>query len=200
MLTNMTKQQQLDALYAPYKKCKECPLGNLGRINVVFGSGNPDARLMLIGEAPGKEEDIQNNPFVGRSGQLLNRALNAANINREDVFITNIVKCRPPKNRRPTPQESTTCKNLLLLNQIKIIQPRVICTLGSTAIQELLAMPKLQITDIRGNIQKINNITIVPTYHPAYILRNPKKLEILINDLALAQELCDALPSTKNQE
>lgn len=186
----MTKQQQLDALYAPYKKCTQCPLGNLGRINVVFGSGNPDARLMFIGEAPGKEEDIQNNPFVGRSGQLLNRALNAANIKREDVFITNIVKCRPPKNRRPTPQESTTCKNLLLLNQIKIIQPRVICTLGSTAIQELLSMPKLQITDIRGKTQKIDNITIVPTYHPAYILRNPSKLEILINDLTLAQELC----------
>ena len=196
----MTKQQQLDALYAPYKKCTECPLGNLGRINVVFGSGNPDAYLMFIGEAPGKEEDIQNNPFVGRSGQLLNRALNVANINREDVFITNIVKCRPPKNRRPTPQESTTCKNLLLLNQIKIIQPLVICTLGSTAIQELLAMPKLQITDIRGKTQKMDTITIVPTYHPAYILRNPKKLEILINDLTLVQELCNTLPDIKNQE
>lgn len=187
----MTKQQQLDALYAPYKKCTQCPLGNLGRINVVFGSGNPNACLMFIGEAPGKEEDIQNNPFVGRSGQLLNRALNAANINREDVFITNIVKCRPPKNRRPTPQESTTCKNLLLLNQIKIIRPLVICTLGSTAIQELLSMPKLQITDIRGKTQHMDNITIVPTYHPAYILRNPKKLEILINDLMLVQKLCN---------
>ncbi len=185
-----TKQQLLDALYEPYKKCQQCPLGNLGRINVVFGSGNPDARLMLIGEAPGKDEDIQNAPFVGRSGKLLNQALSAVKINREDAFITNIVKCRPPKNRKPTPLESTTCTNLLLFNQIKIINPLVICTLGSTATQELLKIPNLKITEIRGNPYAMNGITVIPTYHPAYINRNPKKLEFLINDLALAQELC----------
>ncbi len=200
MPTEITKQQQLDALYAPYKKCKECPLGNLGRINVVFGSGNPDAFLMFIGEAPGKEEDIQNKPFIGRSGKLLNQALITANINREDTFVTNIVKCRPPKNRRPTPLESTTCKNILLLNQIRIIKPLVICTLGSTAIQELLSMPKLQISEVRGKIHELGNIVIVPTYHPAYILRNPKKLEVLINDLVLAQEQCDILRKAKKSK
>jgi len=199
MHKKITKQQQLDALYEPYRKCKECPLGSLGRINVVFGSGNPNARFMFIGEAPGKEEDIQNNPFVGRSGQLLNRALIAANINREDVFITNIVKCRPPKNRRPTPLESTTCKNLLLFNQIKIIEPLVICTLGSTALQELLATPNLKITEVRGILHKIEALTIMPTYHPAYILRNPKKLAILVGDLIRAQELCEKLSTMKNQ-
>lgn len=191
-----TKQQQLDALYEPYKKCKECPLGNLGRINVVFGSGNPDACIMFIGEAPGKQEDIQNNPFVGKSGQLLNRALNAANISREDVFITNIVKCRPPKNRKPTPRESATCTNLLLFNQIKIIKPLVICTLGSTATQELLRIPNLKITEIRGNPYVMNGITVIPTYHPAYIFRNPKNLEFLISDIILARTLCEKMTQT----
>jgi DNA polymerase len=186
----MTKQEQLNALYAPYKKCQQCPLANLGRTNVVFGSGNPDAELMFIGEGPGRDEDIQGFPFVGRSGQLLTRALNSIGIKREDVFITNIVKCRPPNNRRPTPQESATCKNLLLFNQIKIINPLVICTLGSVAIQELLAMPDLQISTIRGKPRALDDTIIIPTYHPAYILRNPAMLEVLIKDLTLAKKAC----------
>src|SRR5437870_4631307 len=117
------KQELLDKLYAPYKKCMECPLGNLGRTHVVFGEGNPDADLMFIGEGPGKEEDEQGRPFVGRSGKLLNHIFEIIGIHRKNVFITNIVKCRPPNNRKPLPIESNTCKSILLLNQIKIIRP-----------------------------------------------------------------------------
>src|SRR5205823_4093975 len=122
-------------LYKPYKKCLQCPLGTLGRTNVVFGEGNSDADLMLIGEAPGRYEDEQSKPFVGRSGKLLNRTLELVGLKRNDVFITNIVKCRPPNNRKPLPLESTTCKNILLFNQIKIIRPHIICTLGASALQ-----------------------------------------------------------------
>jgi uracil-DNA glycosylase family 4 len=200
MHKKMTKQEQLDALYAPYKKCKECPLANLGRTNVVFGTGNPNATLMFIGEGPGRDEDIQNAPFVGRSGQLLTKCLNSLNIKREDVFITNIVKCRPPNNRRPTPQESATCKNLLLFKQIKIIDPLVICTLGSVAIQELLSIYDASISSIRGKPHVLDNTIVIPTYHPAYILRNPAMLNTFTKDLAFAQKACDQMLLARSKE
>ena len=183
-----TKQTLLDHLYAPYKKCMECPLGSLGRTNVVFGSGNPDAQLMFIGEAPGKDEDLEGKPFVGRSGRLLTKVLDAYQISRDSVYITNIVKCRPPNNRKPLPLEAKTCKNLLLFNQIKIIKPKVICTLGSFALQELLDQT-VQITKIRGIPIKQGDITIIPTYHPAYILRNPAELKSLVLDIEKVAEL-----------
>jgi uracil-DNA glycosylase len=179
------KQLLLDELYQPYINCKRCPLGFLGRKHVVFGEGNPNASLMLVGEAPGADEDIQNRPFIGRSGKLLTRSLQHLNIERPDVFITNIVKCRPPGNRTPTPLESNTCKNLLLLKQINIIRPKIICTLGSAAIRSLLDKD-LKITKLRGTLLRWHNITIIPTYHPAYILRNPKELTTFIADLQLA--------------
>src|SRR5579872_2582777 len=128
------KQQLLDQLYAPYRNCTMCPLGTLGRTNVVFGEGNPDADLLFIGEGPGAAEDAQGRPFVGRSGKLLTKTLEGLGIKREDVFITNIVKCRPPENRAPTPVEAGICTNLFLYNQIKIIRPKVICVLGATAL------------------------------------------------------------------
>lgn len=160
----------------------ECPLSTLGRTNVVFGYGNPDTQLLFIGEAPGRDEDLQGQPFVGRSGRLLTKVLESYNIVREQVYITNIVKCRPPNNRKPLPLEAKTCKNLLLFNQIKIIQPKVICTLGSFALQELLGQP-VQITKVRGIPIKKGDITIIPTYHPAYILRNPVELKSLVHDI-----------------
>ena len=166
----------------------ECPLGNLGRTQVVFGQGNPDADLMFVGEGPGKDEDIQGKPFVGRSGQLLNRVFELLHIQRSEVFITNIVKCRPPNNRKPLPIESKTCKSILLLNQIKIIQPQVICTLGSAAIQSLLEK-EVKITKIRGSEYSLGSIPIIPTYHPAYILRNPKELQSLIDDITKAYKM-----------
>jgi DNA polymerase len=179
------KQQLLDTLYAPYKKCTMCPLGTLGRTHVVFGEGDPDAALMFIGEGPGAEEDKQGRPFVGRSGQLLSRTLQRFGVKREEVFITNIVKCRPPNNRAPLPIESETCKNLLLVKQIKIIRPRIICTLGTSALQSILEK-EIKITKIRGTTITKEDMTILPTYHPAYILRNPQELALFLADIELA--------------
>ena len=185
MTTQQFKQTLLDQLYAPYLKCTMCPLGSLGRTQVVFGEGNPDAKLMFIGEAPGAQEDLQGRPFVGRSGQLLTKILAELGIQRSDVFITNVVKCRPPENRAPKPLEISTCKNLFLINQIKIIEPVVICTLGASPLKGLLDKP-IKITQVRGTVLHTDTMTIVPTFHPAYILRNKKKTEIFIADLKMA--------------
>ena len=179
------KEQLLNDLYEPYKRCQKCPLASLGRTQVVFGQGNPDATLMLIGEGPGQQEDLQGKPFVGRSGQLLNKVFEAVGIQRSEVFITNIVKCRPPGNRKPLPLEAKTCKGILLLNQIKIIQPKIICTLGSAAIQGLIDQ-EVKITKIRGQTISWNNTWVIPTLHPAYVLRNPSKLQQLVDDIELA--------------
>jgi uracil-DNA glycosylase family 4 len=186
------KQQLLNALYAPYTKCTMCPLGNQGRKTVVFGEGNPDADLMFIGEGPGQDEDTLGRPFVGRSGKLLTRVLETIGLLRQDVFITNIVKCRPPNNRKPLPTESTICKNLLLLKQIKIIRPRVICTLGSSSLAGLLNRDDIKITKLRGELLSFEGAHLIPTYHPAYILRNPKELSTLIEDIQKAYNLIGA--------
>ncbi len=192
MNTKEYKQNLLNTLYAPYRKCMKCPLGNLGRTNVVFGEGNPDAALMFIGEAPGQEEDRLARPFVGRSGKLLNKVFELAKIERTDTFITNVVKCRPPSNRKPLELESTTCTNLLLFKQIKIINPKVICTLGASALQGLLGDYQIKISQVRGKpivATKLPGYIIVPTYHPAYILRNPKELTTLYEDICKAHQL-----------
>lgn len=185
------KQTLLEKLYEPYKSCKACPLGNLGRKNIVFGEGNPNAQLMFIGEGPGREEDILGKPFVGRSGKLLDKIMELAQLKRTDVFISNIVKCRPPNNRKPLPIESKTCENLLLSKQIKIIRPNVICTLGSSALETLIKQ-EVKITKMRGKAIAYNDITILPTYHPAYILRNRRELESFIYDIQQAANLAHA--------
>lgn len=190
MVSKKFKEKLLHDLYEPYKKCIQCPLGTLGRKNVVFGEGNANASLMIIGEGPGQEEDAQGRPFVGRSGQLLNKLLSAAGIERENVYISNIVKCRPPGNRKPYPIESATCKSLLLTKQIKIIRPRFICTLGATALEGLLEKP-IKITQWRGKQIPLDDIIVVPTYHPAYILRNPKELETMLDDLSAIASLLE---------
>lgn len=187
------KQQLLDKLYAPYTKCIQCPLGKLGRANVVFGEGNPNAQLMFIGEGPGQDEDRLGRPFVGRSGKLLDKTLELAGISRADVFIANIVKCRPPNNRKPTENEAYTCTNLLLFNQIKIIRPAVICTLGASGLQGLLNNYNIKISQLRGKpivAENLLDTIIMPTYHPAYILRNPKELPALFNDIEQALAIC----------
>lgn len=181
-----TKQKLLNQLYEPYKQCMMCPLATQGRTNVVFGEGNTDSRLMFIGEGPGREEDEQGKPFVGRSGKLLTRLLAIADIRREDVFIANIVKCRPPGNRRPTPKESTLCKTLLLLKQIEIIDPKVLCTLGSCATDNILEQ-STPISKIRGTLLEWNNRIVIPTFHPAYALRNPAVIETMVNDILNAK-------------
>jgi DNA polymerase len=186
------KEQLLRELYEPYRKCMKCPLATQGRTTVVFGEGNADADLMIIGEGPGRDEDAQGRPFVGRSGQLLTRTLQALGQSRENVFITNIVKCRPPENRVPTDQESATCKQLLLAKQIKIVQPALICTLGSTALRHLIN-EEVKITSMRGKIIDKDDLRLFPTYHPAFILRNPGQLPIFTDDLRHAIELAKKL-------
>lgn len=185
------KQALLDSLYTPYQNCNLCPLAALGRTKIVFGEGNPDANLMLIGEGPGKNEDEQGRPFVGRSGKLLTKILTTLGIKREDIFIANIVKCRPPNNRSPLPGELSTCKTILLEKQIEIINPKAICTLGSCATQALLGT-KMGITKTRGTLQSYQGITLIPTFHPAYILRNGKELPRIAQDLEAAFNLTKA--------
>lgn len=187
------KQRLLEELYQPFHNCTACPLGALGRTHIVFGEGNPDAALMLIGEGPGKDEDLLRRPFVGRSGKLLDKVLDVAEFRREDVFIANVVKCRPPENRKPMPIESKTCKKLLLFKQIKIIRPRLIVTLGSSALEALIEQP-VSITKLRGKPIQHGDLTILPTYHPAYILRNNSELENLVLDLQSAKKIIGSLP------
>lgn len=181
------KQQLLDELYSYYKNCIRCPLGSLGRTQVVFGRGNADAKILLVGEAPGRDEDTQGLPFVGRSGKLLMRILAELEIDMSEIYITNVVKCRPPANRTPLPEESLACTNLLLKKQIKVIAPLLICTLGSCA-TNLLLNNVSAISGIRGKLQEYDGIPLMPTYHPAYILRNPSKLSPLVDDLEKAKE------------
>ena len=180
------KQQLLNNLYTPYRTCNGCHFSMPPATQIVFGVGTPDSPLIFIGEAPGREEDLQGKPFVGRSGKLLDRILDALGSSREQLFITNIVKCRPPNNRRPLPQEIKASRPLLY-DQIKIIRPKVICTLGSAALEGLLGRP-VKITKERGEFIDWNGILVLPTYHPAFILRNPKELQTLAQDIELALE------------
>lgn len=178
------KQGLLNDLYASYKNCMLCPLSE-GRTQVVFGRGNADARLMLIGEAPGKNEDLEGSPFVGRSGKLLSQIFKELRVPEEDLYITNIVKCRPPNNRTPLPNEISACTQALLTEEIKIIQPRVLCALGSSA-AHILLKSETPISQIRGKLIPFDSILLVATFHPAYILRNQKNLPTLMTDIELA--------------
>lgn len=184
----MKKADALQKLYQPYKKCSACPLGLTTQHNFVCGQGNPDAKLMFIGEAPGRHEDEQGLPFVGKSGQLLTKALACLGIDRKDIFITNCVKCRPPQNRKPTHLESKLYKQLFLLKEIEIIQPKVICTLGATALECLLETP-VKMEQMHGKKLSFNGTILIPTYHPAYILRSPNKFEVWFHDLEKAWKM-----------
>ncbi len=188
MNTKNKKKLLLENLYAQYQNCTACPLGFQDRKNIVFGYGNSNALIMFIGEGPGKDEDEQGKPFVGRSGKLLTKILEPVGIKREDVFITNVVKCRPPQNRKPLSVESKTCKNLLLFKQINIIKPKIICTLGASALEALIEQP-IKISQIRGTIIHHKTLTILPTYHPAYLLRNRKEIEKFISDMKKLKKL-----------
>jgi DNA polymerase len=165
------KAEALAELEKKAQMCRKCEIGSQ-RTNLVFGKGNPDARLMFIGEAPGYYEDRQGVPFVGRAGQLLDKIISAMGMTREEVYIGNILKCRPEGNRNPTPQEITHCTPFLL-KQIDIISPKVICALGSFAAKTLLDTQK-SIGALRGRFHDYHGIPLMPTYHPAYLLRNPR--------------------------
>ncbi|MCL5883965.1 MAG: uracil-DNA glycosylase, partial [Deltaproteobacteria bacterium] len=153
--------------------CNGCPLCRGGRSRIVFGVGNPRARLLFVGEAPGEEEDRQGEPFVGAAGRRLTRWIERIGLCREDVYIANIVKCRPPGNRVPLPEEAASCLPYLK-RQIRAIRPEILCTLGAVALQHLLGSGE-KITRVRGTWRAYEGITVLPTYHPAFILRNPAK-------------------------
>jgi DNA polymerase len=162
----------LATLEAAIQGCLACPLGP-GRLKFVFGEGNPRARLMFVGEGPGRDEDLQGRPFVGRAGELLDKMISAIGLRREDTYIANIVKCRPPDNRTPTPDEARTCLGYLH-RQIELIQPAVIVTLGATPLRELVGVQE-GITRARGQWRRVKvggrEIPLMPTFHPAYVLR-----------------------------
>ena len=152
-------------------ECTRCKLHTLGRTQVVFGVGNPNADLMFVGEAPGADEDIQGEPFVGRAGQLLTKIIEAIDLRREDVYIANVIKCRPPGNRNPEPDEVEQCEPFLF-RQIDTVKPKVVVALGKFAAQCLLRTND-PITRIRGREFKYRDAILIPTYHPAYLLRTP---------------------------
>lgn len=161
--------------------CTRCKLCELGRRQVVFGVGNPKARLMFVGEAPGEDEDRQGEPFVGRAGQLLTKIIEAIDLSRDQVYIANVIKCRPPGNRNPEPDEVSACEPFLF-QQIAIIQPRVIVALGKFAAQCLLRTTE-PITRLRGREFEYRGATLIPTFHPAYLLRNPSSKREVWEDM-----------------
>ena len=162
--------QNLDDLHKAVCGCQRCSLGAL-RTNFVFGDGNPEADVMFVGEAPGKDEDEQGLPFVGRAGKLLTKMIEAIKLSRSEVFIGNILKCRPPKNRDPQADEIEKCEPILI-RQIEIIRPVIICSLGRIAGQTLL-QTKSKLGDLRGKIHDYHGVKLIVTYHPAALLRNP---------------------------
>ncbi len=172
------------------KICKTCTLCDLAktRTNVVFGEGNPKAKLMFIGEGPGEMEDKTGRPFVGRAGKLLTKIIeNVLELKREDVYISNIVKCRPPNNRVPTIEEAETCKPYLL-KQIDIINPEILVCLGKTAFMYLLNTD-MPISKVRGQIFEYKGKKVIPTYHPSYLLRNPSAKKEAYKDFLLIKSM-----------
>lgn len=186
------KQAALDALRSEIGDCTRCKL-SAGRTHVVFGEGNPDADLMFIGEAPGRDEDLQARPFVGDAGKLLTRLIEKMGFRREDVYIANIVKCRPPQNRDPEEDEVGTCLPFLE-RQIRIIAPRVIFSLGRISAHTLTGS-KVPITRLRGRFSIYRGIPLMPTFHPAYLLRNPNAKWDVWNDAkAVLEKLREERP------
>jgi DNA polymerase len=172
--------QNLEEIAEDVRVCTKCPLHET-RTKAVPGTGDPHATLVFIGEGPGENEDLQGLPFVGRAGELLTKMIQAMGLTREQVFITNIVKCRPPNNRNPAQNEIASCEPYLK-EQLRLIQPKIICTLGSPATKTLLRT-KETITKLRGKWFTYENIKLMPTFHPAYLLRNPKKKSEAWEDL-----------------
>lgn len=177
----------LTAIREDIGDCTRCKLHTLGRKQVVFGVGNPNADLMFVGEAPGADEDIQGEPFVGRAGQLLTKIIEAIDLKREDVYIANLIKCRPPDNRNPEPDESEQCEPFLF-QQIDSIKPKVIVALGKFAAQALLKTTE-PISKIRGREFKYRDAVLMPTYHPAYLLRTPSAKREVWEDMKRVREL-----------
>ncbi|MDI6800227.1 MAG: uracil-DNA glycosylase [Actinomycetota bacterium] len=183
----------LSELYEEIKDCMECPLGKT-RTNLVFGYGSEKADLVFVGEAPGRNEDIQGRPFVGAAGKLLDKLLNTIGLRREDVYIANVLKCRPPDNRDPLPKEIERCKKYLF-EQIRIISPKVICALGRFSAELLLEEP-VSISKMHGRIFTKDGQKIFPIYHPAAALYQPNNLSALQADFFTLKSIIS--PKTKD--
>ena len=177
----------LAAVRADIGDCTRCKLCKLGRSQIVFGVGSPNADLMFVGEAPGRDEDIQGIPFVGRAGQLLTKIIEAIGLTRDEVYIANVIKCRPPENRNPEPDEVETCEPFLF-RQIDIIKPKVIVALGKFAAQTLLRTLD-PISRLRGRVYDYRGAKLIPTFHPAYLLRNPSSKREVWEDMKLVRTL-----------
>jgi DNA polymerase len=174
--------ESLEGIREDIGDCQRCKLCR-SRTRIVFGAGSPQARLMFIGEGPGQDEDRAGEPFVGAAGQLLTRIIAAIKLRREEVYIANVVKCRPPENRLPEPDEIATCSPFLR-RQIAAIRPALICLLGNCAAQSLLNTTE-SISRLRGRFFELQGIRVLPTYHPAYLLRNPEKKRAVWEDMQL---------------
>jgi len=181
---------RLDELHDQIRDCTQCRLCE-SRTQVVFGGGAPDSDVVFVGEAPGLNEDKQGVPFVGRAGQLLNRLLGDIGLSREEVYIANVIKCRPPNNRDPQPDEVSTCKPFLF-RQLEIITPRIVCTLGNFATRTLLGR-QVSISKVRGRAFRQTDYVVFPIYHPAAALHQGSLLDPLMTDFRALGELLDEL-------
>ena len=186
----------LEALYAKYHRCTACALG-FKRKHFVFGSGNEHADVMFVGEAPGAQEDEQGQPFVGQAGKLLTRILNAIDFTRDEVYITNILKCRPPNNRDPMPEEVDAC-DAILKEQIRLVRPRLICALGRVAAQALLKQNS-SIRALRGRFHDYHGIKLLVTYHPSGLLRNSAYKRPTWEDVQLLRKEYDRIVQSDAQ-
>jgi DNA polymerase len=189
-VASAAKPAALAAIQEEIGDCTRCPLAYAGRRKIVFADGDPNARLMFVGEGPGADEDVQGLPFVGKAGQLLNNMISAMGLQREQVYIANIVKCRPPANRVPEPEEANTCTQFLV-KQIDVVQPEVIVALGATAATYLLGV-KQSLAGLRGRWHSCRGAKVAVTYHPAFLLRDPrqkgeawKDLQMVMKELGL---------------
>jgi len=179
----MTPEKALRMIREDLGDCTRCPLHKQGRKQIVFGVGNPRADIMFVGEGPGADEDQQGEPFVGRAGQLLNNMISAMGIRREDVYIANVVKCRPPGNRTPEREECDTCSPFLL-RQIAVVNPKIVVALGAVAAKTLLGVNDAMV-NMRGRIYDFKNTRLAVTYHPAYLLRDPRQKKEAWKDLQM---------------
>jgi DNA polymerase len=194
-LSQLQTKESLADIWRDLGDCKRCGLCE-GRTQVVNTHGNHKARLMFVGEAPGADEDAQGKPFVGRAGQLLTKIIEAIGFKREEVLIGNVNRCRPPGNRQPTLEEAAICRPFLF-REIAVVQPEVIVVMGNTALHNLLEIRK-GISSVRGQFQDFRGIKVMPTFHPAYLLRDPSKKRETWEDLKKVRDYLDSTPPTRS--
>jgi DNA polymerase len=185
----------IESIRAEIGNCTRCPLHAMGRKQIVHSTGNFNAELMFVGEAPGADEDDQGFPFVGRAGQLLTKIIESIGMKREDVFIGNINRCRPPGNRQPEPNETAECRPFIL-REIAVVQPKVIVVLGATAAQNLLEV-KTPISKLRGHFHEYFGVKVMPTFHPAYLLRDPNKKREVWEDMKKVRDLLNSYQANR---